>query len=103
MRPASKQAQADVLYDWIFCVCLFAAEVHGTENPLTRRPIIDPFIWLESAVTKHVNRGRAKMRKNDLEDPRTPKAPQVRTEDLFLLSLFHVTTDAGLAAKDLFY
>ncbi|GAA6219735.1 insulin-like growth factor-binding protein 2-B isoform X1 [Lates japonicus] len=51
-------------------------EVHGTENPLTRRPALDVRIRQESAKNHHLNELKSKMRTNQLEDPRPPKVPQ---------------------------
>ncbi|AWP12777.1 Insulin-like growth factor binding protein 2 isoform 5 [Scophthalmus maximus] len=51
-------------------------EVHGTENPLTKRPAIDSWLWQESARKQHLNERKTKMKTNQLEDPRTPKMPQ---------------------------
>ncbi|XP_023278811.1 insulin-like growth factor-binding protein 2-B [Seriola lalandi dorsalis] len=51
-------------------------EVHGTENPLTKRPAIDAALWQESARQQYLNERKTKMKTNQLEDPRTPKAPQ---------------------------
>lgn len=49
-------------------------EVHGTENPLTKRPAIDAWFWQESARKNHQNELKAKMKK--IEDQRTQKTPQ---------------------------
>ncbi|XP_042350768.1 insulin-like growth factor-binding protein 2-B [Plectropomus leopardus] len=51
-------------------------EVHGTENPLTRRPLGDAWLWLESAKKVHVMKTSTKMRMNQLEDPRTQRVLQ---------------------------
>nr|XP_046260646.1 insulin-like growth factor-binding protein 2-B isoform X2 [Scatophagus argus] len=51
-------------------------EVHGTENPLTKRPAIDAWFWQESAIKHHLNERKTKMKTNQLEDPRTQRAPQ---------------------------
>ncbi|KAM6978662.1 insulin-like growth factor-binding protein 2-B [Tautogolabrus adspersus] len=51
-------------------------EVHGTENPLPKRPAIDVWIWQESARKQHLNERKTKMKINQLEDPRIPKVPQ---------------------------
>ncbi|XP_054471200.1 insulin-like growth factor-binding protein 2-B [Anoplopoma fimbria] len=45
-------------------------EVHGTENPFTKRPAIDAWIWQESARKQALNERRTKMKTNQLEDPR---------------------------------
>ncbi|XP_028248891.1 insulin-like growth factor-binding protein 2-A [Parambassis ranga] len=50
-------------------------EVHGTESPLTRRPI-DAWFWQESARKQHLNERKTKMKTNQLEDARTPKVTQ---------------------------
>ncbi|KAM3608121.1 uncharacterized protein V6R79_019469 [Siganus canaliculatus] len=49
-------------------------DVHGTENPLTRRPVMDPWLW--QARTRGRNERKTKMKTNQLEDPRIQKAPQ---------------------------
>ncbi|KAM9851159.1 insulin-like growth factor-binding protein 2-B [Aulostomus maculatus] len=51
-------------------------EVHGTENPLTKRPTIDAWFWQETARKQHLNERKAKMKINQLEDPQTQKVPQ---------------------------
>ncbi|XP_031730936.1 insulin-like growth factor-binding protein 2-B [Anarrhichthys ocellatus] len=51
-------------------------EVHGTENPFTKRPAIDAWIWQESAKKQHLNERKTKMKTNQLEDPRTHKVLQ---------------------------
>uniref|UniRef100_UPI0037E84BE3 insulin-like growth factor-binding protein 2-B n=1 Tax=Semicossyphus pulcher TaxID=241346 RepID=UPI0037E84BE3 len=51
-------------------------EVHGTENPLTKRPAIDAWLRQEAARKQHLNELKTKMRINPLEDPRTPKVHQ---------------------------
>uniref|UniRef100_A0A3B5BJQ9 Insulin-like growth factor-binding protein 2-B n=1 Tax=Stegastes partitus TaxID=144197 RepID=A0A3B5BJQ9_9TELE len=56
--------------------CLFVAEVHGTENPLTRRPAIDAWLWKESARKSLSNERKTKMKTNQLEEQRTQKVPQ---------------------------
>ncbi|CAK6963716.1 insulin-like growth factor-binding protein 2-B [Scomber scombrus] len=51
-------------------------EVHGTENPLPRRPAIDSRVWqLEYAKKQHQNENKSKM-KNQLEESRTQRVPQ---------------------------
>uniref|UniRef100_A0A3B5BBV6 Insulin-like growth factor-binding protein 2-B n=1 Tax=Stegastes partitus TaxID=144197 RepID=A0A3B5BBV6_9TELE len=51
-------------------------EVHGTENPLTRRPAIDAWLWKESARKSLSNERKTKMKTNQLEEQRTQKVPQ---------------------------
>ncbi|XP_040005166.1 insulin-like growth factor-binding protein 2-B isoform X2 [Xiphias gladius] len=51
-------------------------EVHGTENPLTKRPAIDAWVWHETAIKQHMNERKTKMKTNQLEDPRTQKVPK---------------------------
>ncbi|KAK1903247.1 Insulin-like growth factor-binding protein 2-B [Dissostichus eleginoides] len=48
-------------------------EVHGTENPLAKRPSLDPWIWLESARKQHLNELKTRMKINQLEYPQTLK------------------------------
>ncbi|KAJ4933033.1 hypothetical protein JOQ06_029871 [Pogonophryne albipinna] len=48
-------------------------KVHGTENPLTKRPSLDPWIWLESARKQHLNELKTRMKINQLEYPQTLK------------------------------
>ena len=62
-------------------MCFLYAEVHGTENPLTKRPAIDAWSWQESARKQHMNERKSKMRINPLVvDPRIPRVSQVRTQ-----------------------
>ncbi|XP_039673929.1 insulin-like growth factor-binding protein 2-B [Perca fluviatilis] len=52
-------------------------EVHGTENPVTKRPpLAEAWIWQESARKQHLNERKAKMKTKQLEDPRTQKVLQ---------------------------
>uniref|UniRef100_A0A3Q1I897 Uncharacterized protein n=1 Tax=Anabas testudineus TaxID=64144 RepID=A0A3Q1I897_ANATE len=51
-------------------------EVHGTENPHTKRPAIDTRIWQESARRQHQNERKTKMKTNQLEDAQTQKVYQ---------------------------
>ncbi|XP_034417756.1 insulin-like growth factor-binding protein 2-B [Cyclopterus lumpus] len=51
-------------------------EVHGTENPFTKRPAADAWMWQESARKQHLNERKTKMKTNQLEDPRTQKGLQ---------------------------
>uniref|UniRef100_A0A3Q0QYV1 Insulin-like growth factor binding protein 2b n=1 Tax=Amphilophus citrinellus TaxID=61819 RepID=A0A3Q0QYV1_AMPCI len=37
-------------------------EVHGTENPLTRRPPLSPWIWQKSAIEQHLHERKTKMK-----------------------------------------
>ncbi|XP_037345132.1 insulin-like growth factor-binding protein 2-B [Pungitius pungitius] len=54
-----------------------ANEVHGTENPLTKRPALEARNWQESAMKQHLNERKTKMKKNPLlEEPRTQKVLQ---------------------------
>lgn len=45
-------------------VCLFAAEVHGTENPLTGRPPLNPWIWQKTALEQYLQDRRTRMKIN---------------------------------------
>ncbi|XP_065818567.1 insulin-like growth factor-binding protein 2-B isoform X1 [Labrus bergylta] len=70
-------------------------EVHGTENPLTKRPAIDAWFWHESARKQHQNERNAKMKINQPEVLRIPKAPQVmRTPCMKAVVLQAVTRSA---------
>lgn len=51
-------------------------EVHGTENPNTKRPAVDAWFWRESARNQHLNDRKAKMKTDQLKDPRTQKVLQ---------------------------
>lgn len=51
-------------------------EVHGTENPLTKRPAIDVWLIKDCAIRNHYNERNTKMKTNQLEDQRTQKVPQ---------------------------
>lgn len=66
----------------LVCVIVFlvlVVEVHGTENPLTKRPAIDvPFRGL--AITHLVNDLKKKMKTNQLDESLPPKEPRVRAK-----------------------
>ncbi|CAG5865955.1 unnamed protein product, partial [Menidia menidia] len=51
-------------------------DVHGTENPLTRKPPIDAWYRQESARKQHQSQLRTKMRIHQSEDHRTGIEPQ---------------------------
>ncbi|XP_034741124.1 insulin-like growth factor-binding protein 2-B [Etheostoma cragini] len=52
-------------------------DVHGTENPVTKRPpLADAWLWQESARKQYQNELKAKMKTKHPEDPRTQKVPQ---------------------------
>ncbi|XP_034549888.1 insulin-like growth factor-binding protein 2-B [Notolabrus celidotus] len=51
-------------------------EVHGTENPLTKRPALDTWFWQELARTQNQRERKTKMKTNQLEEPQTPKVPR---------------------------
>lgn len=61
----------------IHCYVCTTADVHGTENPLAKRPS-DARIWQESAKKQHLNKLKTKMKTNQLEDSRLQTFPQVR-------------------------
>lgn len=63
-------------YYYYLHVCT-TVEVHGTENPLTKRPS-DARIRQESAMKQHQNKLKTKMKANQLEDSRLQTVPQVR-------------------------
>ncbi|XP_041806745.1 insulin-like growth factor-binding protein 2-B [Chelmon rostratus] len=48
-------------------------EVHGTENPLTKRPAIDTWYWQESAMKQHLNDLKSKMKADQPEELRIQK------------------------------
>lgn len=50
--------------NYICFVCLFAAEVHGTESPLTGRPPLNPWIWQKTALEQHLQDRRTRMKIN---------------------------------------
>ncbi|TWW80468.1 Insulin-like growth factor-binding protein 2-B [Takifugu flavidus] len=50
-------------------------EVHGTENPLAKRPS-DARMWQESAMKQHQNKLKTKMKANQFEDSRPQTVPQ---------------------------
>lgn len=60
----------------IYCYVCTTVEVHGTENPLAKRPS-DARMWQESAMKQHQNKLKTKMKANQLEDSRQT-VPQVR-------------------------
>lgn len=37
-------------------------EVHGTENPLNRRPVLDTRTWQETAIKQHINEQKTRMK-----------------------------------------
>lgn len=78
------------------CVCL-VAEVHGTENPHTKRPAIDAWFWQESARKQHLNERKTKMKTHQIEDPRTQKEPQVRSKPLN----YFLSDKSGLTSSQL--
>lgn len=61
----------------IYCYVCTTVEVHGTENPLAKRPS-DARMWQESAMKQHQNKLNTKKRTNQLEDSRLQTVPQVR-------------------------
>lgn len=70
----------------LFC----CVEVHGTENPFAKRPALDASVWQESARKQHLNERKAKMKTNQLEDPRTQKVFQVRLTKFLQLLFFTI-------------
>ncbi|XP_029689336.1 insulin-like growth factor-binding protein 2-B [Takifugu rubripes] len=50
-------------------------EVHGTENPLAKRPS-DARMWQESAMKQYQNKLKTKMKTNQFEDSRLQTVPQ---------------------------
>ncbi|KAK5606733.1 hypothetical protein CRENBAI_016365 [Crenichthys baileyi] len=50
-------------------------EVHGTENPLVKRPLPDPWNWQEMAKKQYQNDLRTRMRTN-LNEDRVQREPQ---------------------------
>ncbi|XP_036966863.1 insulin-like growth factor-binding protein 2-B [Acanthopagrus latus] len=58
-------------------------EVHGTENPPTRRPLINTWFWQETAINNHAKDrlGRMKSTNNQLEDSRTQKGTQYTAQE----------------------
>ncbi|XP_026150935.1 insulin-like growth factor-binding protein 2-B [Mastacembelus armatus] len=71
-------------------------EVHGTENPLTKRPTLDNWFWHESAKKQHQNERKTKMKTNQLEDPRTQKMPQSACQqelDKVLEEIYRITSE----------
>ncbi|XP_072254010.1 insulin-like growth factor-binding protein 2-B isoform X1 [Leuresthes tenuis] len=51
-------------------------EVHGTENPLSKKPTIDARFWQVSARKQHQNERRTKMRIHQSEDHRAQRKLQ---------------------------
>lgn len=52
-------------------------EVHGTEVPLVKRPVIDTWLWLKgTAMKQHQNEFKTKMKTDPVEDTRTQRVPQ---------------------------
>ncbi|KAM7380850.1 hypothetical protein PAMP_004121 [Pampus punctatissimus] len=76
----------------VFSLC--NNEVHGTENPLTRRPApaVDRFRH-ESARKQYLNERKTKMRINQPEDPRTQKSPCQQELDSVLEEISKMTSE----------
>lgn len=71
-------------------------EVHGTENPLVRRPAVDTWFWQDSALKQYMNERKSKMRTNQLDESRGPKAPQSACQqelDKVLEEISRMTSD----------
>ncbi|XP_040913991.1 insulin-like growth factor-binding protein 2-B [Toxotes jaculatrix] len=51
-------------------------EVHGTENPHTKRPVSDVWFWHEFAKYQQLKDHKTKMRTHQEEDQRTQKEPK---------------------------
>ena len=77
-RLHAQMLQINCMSEKVF-VC-FVAEVHGTENPLAKRPSLDPWIWLESARKQHLNELKTRMKINQLEYAQTLKELKVRVQ-----------------------
>ncbi|XP_028292199.1 insulin-like growth factor-binding protein 2-B [Gouania willdenowi] len=54
-------------------------EVQGTENPLNKRPVVDTWIWQETARKQHQNDCKTKLKTNQ-EEPRIQRIPQSACE-----------------------
>eukprot|EP00066_Takifugu_rubripes_P021542 XP_011610808.1 PREDICTED: insulin-like growth factor-binding protein 2-B [Takifugu rubripes] len=59
----------------IYCYVCTTIEVHGTENPLAKRPS-DARMWQESAMKQYQNKLKTKMKTNQFEDSRLQTVPQ---------------------------
>uniref|UniRef100_A0A3Q3E4P6 Thyroglobulin type-1 domain-containing protein n=1 Tax=Labrus bergylta TaxID=56723 RepID=A0A3Q3E4P6_9LABR len=75
------------------CLCFLVVEVHGTENPLTKRPAIDAWFWHESARKQHQNERNAKMKINQPEVLRIPKAACQQELDEVLEEISKMTSE----------
>uniref|UniRef100_A0A8C6V2S7 Insulin-like growth factor binding protein 2b n=1 Tax=Neogobius melanostomus TaxID=47308 RepID=A0A8C6V2S7_9GOBI len=51
-------------------------EVHSTENPMNRRPVLDTRIWQESALKQHLKETKTKMKNNNVDEYRINRGPQ---------------------------
>ncbi|KAG7502925.1 insulin-like growth factor-binding protein 2-B [Solea senegalensis] len=81
-------------------------EVHGTENPLTKRPPPDAWLWQESARKQHSNERKTKMRVNQVEDTRTQTAPQGACQeelDNVLLEISRMTSEDNRGSLENLY
>uniref|UniRef100_A0A8C5HGR3 Insulin-like growth factor-binding protein 2-B n=1 Tax=Gouania willdenowi TaxID=441366 RepID=A0A8C5HGR3_GOUWI len=56
-------------------VSYIVPEVQGTENPLNKRPVVDTWIWQETARKQHQNDCKTKLKTNQ-EEPRIQRIPQ---------------------------
>ncbi|XP_070693719.1 insulin-like growth factor-binding protein 2-B [Pempheris klunzingeri] len=71
-------------------------EVHGTENPLTKRPAMDAWAWQESAKKHYQIERKTRMKLNQLEEPQTQKEPQTACQqelDMVLEEISKMTSE----------
>lgn len=71
-------------------------EVHGTESPGNKRPVLDSRTWQESALRQHLKDTKAKMKTNSMDENRTIRGPQSACQmelDKVLEQISKITTE----------
>lgn len=71
-------------------------EVHGTENPQSRRPALDSRTWQESALKQHLKGTQTKMKTNNVDEYRPNRGPQSACQlelDKVLEEISKITTE----------
>lgn len=81
-------------------VVVVVAEVHATENPLTKRPAMDAWFWQDLARKQHQNERKTKMKLNQLEEPQTQKVSEVGLTRLLMINSLTARRVSSLKAND---